>query len=152
MPKLSERVQSACRASGVFREVSEATELHVWAKKRFIESYLAWEALERDQYLLPDGELKNLLASCAETKAFPAPQVSFHELHARGLKYSEDVVIRNLGSQAAVRYAIWESEDQRQEASLSLGEKETNPAVAAKVRSQKAALEAKGFTCTPSAR
>jgi hypothetical protein len=91
-PQLSERVQSAARAAGIFREFTaeefENGALHTWAKKKFVESYLAWEALERDQYLLPDGEIKNLLADAAQAKALPTSQVSFEELHERGLRYA----------------------------------------------------------------
>jgi hypothetical protein len=96
MPQLSERVQRACRAAGVFREFTaeefENGALHTWAKKRFIESYLAWEELDRDQFLLPDGALKNLLASTAQAKALPPLQpVSFEELHERGLRYAAEI-------------------------------------------------------------
>jgi hypothetical protein len=69
MPKLSERVQAACRASGVFRDFETTEQLHTWAKKRFVESYLAWETLERDQFLLPDSEIKNLSRRLAATEA-----------------------------------------------------------------------------------
>lgn len=69
---LSERTQSACRASGVFREFESTEQLHTWAKKRFVESYLAWETLEQGQFLLPEGELRNLIADLAKTKAIPA--------------------------------------------------------------------------------
>jgi hypothetical protein len=89
MPYLSEHVQAACRAAGVFREVSEPAELHVWSKKRFIESYLAWEEIKQDQYLLPDGELKSLLADFAATKALPPASAVWSQLHARGLEYAK---------------------------------------------------------------
>jgi hypothetical protein len=104
MPKLAERVDRAVRASGVFKlQDCEPEALHVWAKKRFIESYLAWAELEQEQFiesylawaeleqeqfLLPDGELKDLLAGVAETKALPE-SVSFTNLHARGLAYEQ---------------------------------------------------------------
>lgn len=91
MPRLSERTQAACRAAGVFREVSEPDQLHVWRKKRFIESYLAWEALEQDQFLLPDGELRNLLSGLAETKVLPSSEIPFNDLHERGLRYAEEL-------------------------------------------------------------
>lgn len=91
MPTLSERTQAACRAAGVFREVSEPDQLHVWGKKRFIESYLAWEALEQDRFLLPDGELKNLLSGLGETKVLPSSEIDFNDLHDRGLRYAEEL-------------------------------------------------------------
>ena len=87
---LSERIQSACRAAGVFREFTSAEfekgALHTWAKKRFMESFLAWE---QDEFLLTNGEIKNLLREFSETKALPAPQVDFKDLHKRGLEYAE---------------------------------------------------------------
>ena len=70
--KLPDRVQRAAKAAGVFREVSDPDQLHVWAKKRFIESYLAWEEMKENQLLLPDGELKNALTRVAQTTALPS--------------------------------------------------------------------------------
>jgi hypothetical protein len=61
LESLPERVRRAARASGVFQEVSDPDQLHVWAKKRFIESYLAWEEIEESKFLLPNG--KNFIAS-----------------------------------------------------------------------------------------
>lgn len=73
--KLSERVRTAARAAGVWRDFTaeeyESGALHTWAKKRFIESFIAWGELQQDQFLLPDGEVKNLLAELAKTKALP---------------------------------------------------------------------------------
>ena len=97
MPKLSEQVGRAARASGIFKMIDceqpaerlAPDALHVWAKKRFIESYVAWEQLEQDRFLLPDGEIKNLLAGAAEQKALPSTNVSFEELHERGLEYAK---------------------------------------------------------------
>ena len=90
--KLTERVRQAARAAGVFREFTETEyengALHTWAKKRFIESFNAWEELEQGKFLLPDGELKNLLVDVAATKALPEP-ANFTELHARGLEYAK---------------------------------------------------------------
>jgi hypothetical protein len=72
---LSERVRQAARVAGVFREFTadeyERGALHTWAKKRFIESFHAWDELEQGKFLLPDGETKKLLIECAETKALP---------------------------------------------------------------------------------
>ena len=70
-PRLSGRFASACRASGVLREVSDPDDLHKWGKKRFLESYIAWTTLEKDSYLLPDGAIKNLLEKAALEKAMP---------------------------------------------------------------------------------
>jgi hypothetical protein len=68
---LPERVQRAARAAGIFQEVSHPDQLHVWGRKRFIESYLAWEEIEENQFLLPDGEFKDALSALAEAKALP---------------------------------------------------------------------------------
>jgi hypothetical protein len=73
-PQLSERVSRAARASGGLHYLQNCSHEDLqWAKKRFVESYLAWDELELDQYLLPDGELKNLLARVAQTKVLPPP-------------------------------------------------------------------------------
>lgn len=71
LARLPDRVQRAARAAGVFREFESTDDLHTWAKKRFIESFLAWEEIEENQFLLPDGELKNMLAEVATAKALP---------------------------------------------------------------------------------
>jgi hypothetical protein len=69
---LSERVRQAARAAGVFRDFTaeefQKGGLHTWAKKRFIELFLAWE---QDQFLVSDEEAKKLLIEVAETKALP---------------------------------------------------------------------------------
>lgn len=70
---LPERVQAACRASGVFREFT-AEEfakggLHTWAKKAFLESFARYGETEKNQFLLPDGDIKNMLAELAQSKA-----------------------------------------------------------------------------------
>jgi hypothetical protein len=85
---VSERIRTAARAAGVFREHETTEALHVWAKKIFIESFLRWETSEDSLNLLPDGEIKNLLLGVAETKALPAPPVDFHGLHTRGFEHS----------------------------------------------------------------
>lgn len=86
---LPERIRQAARASGVFRDVESADSLHVWAKKRFLESFTAYGEREQNEYLLPDGEIKNLLADFSTTKALPAPNVSETGLHDRGLAYGK---------------------------------------------------------------
>jgi hypothetical protein len=61
-----------------------------WARKRFIEAYIRYGELQQEQFLLPDGELKNLLADVAQTKALPVSVVTFEELHKRGMAYSKE--------------------------------------------------------------
>lgn len=87
MPRLSERVEQAARAAGVFRDFESVDSLHVWAKKRFIASFVAYGELEQDGFLLPDGEIKNLLAQCTQTKALPAPSGDWGDLRKRGEAY-----------------------------------------------------------------
>lgn len=91
MPKLSDRIAQAARAAGVFRDFDSVEGLHVWAKKRFVESYLAWGELEQDRFLLPDGELKNLLAGVAQTRALPGSGETYQEMRDRGLRYAQDL-------------------------------------------------------------
>jgi hypothetical protein len=87
--KLSERIQQAARAAGVFRDFESVEDLHTWAKKRFVESFIGYGEREQDAFLLPAGEIRDFLLGIAEQKALPASQVSFHELHSRGLEYGE---------------------------------------------------------------
>jgi hypothetical protein len=89
MPTLSPRIERAARAAGVFRDHETVEALHVWAKKKFIESFTRWDEAGESQSLLPDGEIKNLLAEFAQAKALPVPQVDFRALHERGLRYAE---------------------------------------------------------------
>jgi hypothetical protein len=91
MPKLSERVQAACRASGVFRDFETTEGLYTWAKKAFIESFTNWGETEQNKFLLPDGEIKNLLAGFAQTKALPGPRVDWQELRERGETYRAEM-------------------------------------------------------------
>jgi hypothetical protein len=87
MPKLSERVQQAARAAGVFRDFESTEGLHVWAKKRFIESFIVYGEMKQDAFLLPDGEIKRMLTSFAQAKVLPAPCVEWNELRERGEAY-----------------------------------------------------------------
>jgi hypothetical protein len=89
MPELSPRIDRAARAAGVFRDHETVEALHVWAKKKFIESFTRWGELEQDKFLLPDGEIKNLLTGAAQLKALPAASDNWPELHTRGLTYGE---------------------------------------------------------------
>jgi hypothetical protein len=90
MPRLPARVAQAARAAGVWRDFPTTEALHVWAKKVFFESFLAWGEREQDKFLLPDGEVKNLLAEFSETKALPASD-NWNELRARSLTHSEEL-------------------------------------------------------------
>jgi hypothetical protein len=87
-PKLSERVAQACRAAGLWRDFDSIADLHTWAKKRFVESFVAWGEREQDKFLLTDAETRRLLADADRPKVLPAPKASFKDLHKRGLEYA----------------------------------------------------------------
>ena len=65
---------TAIRAAGGIAWIADCDrEQLVWCKKAFIESYMAWAELERDEYLLPaDSPIRELLSGAAE-KLLPAP-------------------------------------------------------------------------------
>src|SRR5277367_1160915 len=88
---LSDRVRQACRAAGLWRDFDSVADLHTWAKKRFVESFIAYGEREQDAFLLPDGEIKRLLADAARPMALPTPKESFDDLHERGLRYAERI-------------------------------------------------------------
>lgn len=69
-PKLPEKVRVACNAAGGFARLNECSRDDlVWAKKSFVESYIAWEEMNKDQWLLPEGALRNLLLEASREKA-----------------------------------------------------------------------------------
>jgi hypothetical protein len=100
--QLSERVQQAARAAGIWRDFESIEALHTWAKKRFIESFIGWGEVEQDKFLLPDGEIRNLLAEVAQVKALPGPSQDWHELHARGLEYAKTPSVQSERAEAAI--------------------------------------------------
>jgi hypothetical protein len=73
--RISERTMTAIRAAGGVPWIADCPgDALVWCKKAFVESYIAWETLERDQYLLPEGSpVKALISNAAACKALPAP-------------------------------------------------------------------------------
>jgi hypothetical protein len=90
MPKLSEQVDRAARASGIFKlQDFDQEQLHVWARKRFIESYVAWCESEQDEFLLPDGEMKRLIADAAGKKQLPNSSGTYEAARAVGEKYRD---------------------------------------------------------------
>lgn len=147
MPKLSPRIERACRAAGVFRDHESVEALHVWAKKQFIESFLRWDETGESENLLPNGEIKSLLASFAETKALPYAGSTFEELHRKGLEYAKKIAC--LGTVAPQNYhapqraTVWDAQEERRAALAALEQKETNPVLLDKIKSQKAALESR---------
>ena len=74
-PKITEQTMTAIRAAGGLHWIQSCpSDDLVWAKKAFIQSYTAWAILKRDEYLLPEGPVKSLIANAAETKALPEPK------------------------------------------------------------------------------
>jgi len=91
-PRISEHTRRAINAAGGLDFLRDCDrESLQWARKRFIEAYVRYTELQQDQYLLPAGELKTLLAEFSETKALPASEVCFEELHKHGLEYAEEL-------------------------------------------------------------
>jgi hypothetical protein len=89
-------VQRAARAAGIFQEVSDLDQLHVWKKKVFLESYMRWDELEENQFLLPDGEIKNLLADLGQAKGLPGPSRNWDECRLAGGLYRAQVATQGV--------------------------------------------------------
>ena len=71
-PTLPHRIEQAMRAAGVLQDYDDHDQLHVWVKKNFIEYYLAYSEMEKDgKFLLPHGELREMLTTLGEAKALP---------------------------------------------------------------------------------
>ena len=69
-PQLNEQIDRAARAAGGLGYLREcSTDALVWAKKEFLAAYQRFDELDESQFLLPDGEMKNLIAAVAETKS-----------------------------------------------------------------------------------
>ena len=78
---ISERTRRAIKAAGGLAYLSECVADNlVFARKRFIESYLRWDELEQGKFLLPEGEVKRVLSEAAERLNIPhlleAPRTS----------------------------------------------------------------------------
>jgi hypothetical protein len=60
-PQISQRTRQAINAAGGFQHLSDcSSESLQWARKRFIESYVRWEELQKERFLLA-GTLKKLV-------------------------------------------------------------------------------------------
>jgi hypothetical protein len=68
-------VRVSCNGAGGFAWLNECNRDDlVWAKKSFVESYITWEEMGKDQWLLPEGTLRNLLLEASsETALLPRP-------------------------------------------------------------------------------
>ena len=71
-PRIPERTLRAIKSAGGLQYLSDCSKRDlVFAQKHFIEAYLRWDELRQDEFLLPEGDLANLLAELAESKALP---------------------------------------------------------------------------------
>ena len=65
--KIKDQTQAALRAAGGLNWIRDCPKDDLqWAKKRFVEAFTSWNALEKNQFLLPDGEVKTLIAGAAQ--------------------------------------------------------------------------------------
>lgn len=65
--KFKEQTRAAISAAAGLDWIRDCPEDDLqWARKQFIETYKAWYALEKNQFLLLDGELKTLIAGAAQ--------------------------------------------------------------------------------------
>lgn len=68
-PRITERTQRAINAGGGLAYLSDCDrESLQWAKKKFIEQYIRWGELKKDEDLLPSGQVRDLLGDVAKTK------------------------------------------------------------------------------------
>lgn len=67
--RIKEQTRAAINAAGGLDWIRDCQPEDLqWAKKRFIESYRQWTALDKGQYLLPDGATKDSFRALADTK------------------------------------------------------------------------------------
>lgn len=69
-PRIKPQTRCAIRAAGGLDYIRDCDKESLqWARKRFIEAYVHWGALQQDEYLLPPGEVRRLLEECASAKS-----------------------------------------------------------------------------------
>lgn len=65
--KIKEQTRAAINAAGGLCWIRDCPESDLqWVRKRFIETYTSWLTLEKNQHVLPDGPIKNLIAGAAQ--------------------------------------------------------------------------------------
>lgn len=65
--QFSEQTKAAIRSAGGVGWIRDCPESDLqWARKRFIDTYTAWNALEKNQHVLPDGPVKDLIDGAAQ--------------------------------------------------------------------------------------
>jgi hypothetical protein len=73
-PRISEGTWRAIRAAGGLAHIANCDSKSLsWARQRFIERFIRWGELEEEQFLLPPGPVKNLLAEVTRAKSVPQP-------------------------------------------------------------------------------
>jgi hypothetical protein len=168
-PKLPERVRVSANAAGGLAYLNECDrESLQWAKKRFVESYTAWEEMKKDQWLLPEGTLRNILLEEASEKALlPGPAASAEDwlppvklsniapkytprVSTGGMYFDEEgKLTQNPVTRQVVASGCVPSDGKRDGESRAefekriFSEKETDPRVVEEIRRQKAALSEK---------
>lgn len=65
--RIKEQTQAAINAAGGLDWIRDcATDELQWAKKRFVEAWENWTIAEKNQFVLPEGEVKNLITESAK--------------------------------------------------------------------------------------
>jgi hypothetical protein len=74
-PRIVERTRRAINAAGGLAHIANCDSKSLaWARQRFMERFIRWSGLEEVQFLLPPGEMKNLLADVARAKDASQPE------------------------------------------------------------------------------
>lgn len=85
--ELPVQTQAAARASGIFAQADmEPEQLHVWAKRKFVEAYARWK---EKVHLLPDGPVKDALTDLARAKALPERKSELND-SARPMRFMSE--------------------------------------------------------------
>jgi len=87
-PPIKPRTRCAIRAAGGLEYIRDCDKESLqWARKRFIEAYVRWGELQQDEYLLPPGEVRQLLEEFASTKSveylLSVPKASDTQAHTQ---------------------------------------------------------------------
>jgi hypothetical protein len=115
-PVMSEQLSTAARAAGVFREHESTASLHVWSKKRFLESFTAYGERESDVALLPggeDGEMRKLIGLVSHRVALPPAPQSPPEERLRVADQLADAARQVLATRAPQDYVVSATDEQK---------------------------------------
>jgi hypothetical protein len=144
-PRISERTHRAIDAAGGLAYLSDCDrqEALPWARKRFIEAYIRYGELRQDEYLLPPGEVRNLIANTAKKLLPNSCPDSYPSGRARGEEYRDRMSawvseVSSTPRQIGRPAGVWKSPEERAKAYAALEEKEDSPAAMEEMRRQKA--------------